>query len=222
MLFKIKNLKKSFLNPEGKEIEILKGISLSANKGDTIAIVGASGSGKSTFLSMLAALDKPDQGQIILNDIDLTKQSEKELAQLRSLIGIVFQQFYLMQYLTALENISLPLEIMKKDSIAERSIEALNKVGLLHRKDHFPNQLSGGECQRVAIARAIVMEPQILLGDEPIGNLDAENGNKVADLMFELVEKNQMTLILVSHNWELVKRCNTVYKLVGGNFVNME
>lgn len=218
MLLEVTNLQKSFETADKTKIEILKNISFNVSKAQTIAIVGVSGSGKSTLLSLLATLDKPDAGHIKLNNLDVTYLSEKDLIQTRSTIGIVFQQFHLVQYLTALENISLPLEIMKKDNIKERSLAVIENVGLSHRKNHFPSQMSGGECQRTAIARSIVMEPQILLADEPTGNLDSGNGEKVAELMFNLVEKNKMALILVSHNWDLVVKCQTVYKLVGGCF----
>jgi len=217
MILKVDNIYKSFPQAESGSLEILKGISFEMNQGETLAIAGQSGSGKTTLLSLLAGLDSPDSGQVILDREDLNKLNEDRLARFRATkIGIIFQQFHLMPHLTAEENISLPLEILKSEHIEERTSEALKQVGLENRRNHLPGRLSGGECQRVAIARALVVKPSILLADELTGNLDASTGRQVADLLFDLVHSINMTLIMVSHNLELTARCKRQMRLVDG------
>ena len=216
MLLEVKDIYKEFPPVEGKTLEVLRGISLQIQKGDTFSIMGSSGSGKSTLLSLLAGLDVPTRGEIILEGQHLEILSERKLNSIRSMIGIVFQQFYLLQHLNVLENVSLPLEIMKKKNAQEEALKLLEKVGLAERKHHFPNQLSGGEAQRVGIARALVHSPKILLADEPTGNLDNENGERIADLLFQLVEETSMTLILATHNSELAERCSYKKRLTKG------
>jgi putative ABC transport system ATP-binding protein len=217
MILKVDNIYKSFPQAESGSLEILKGISFEMNQGETLAIAGQSGSGKTTLLSLLAGLDSPDSGQIILDHEDLNQLNEDRLARFRAAkIGIIFQQFHLMPHLTAEENISLPLEILKSEHIEQRTNEALKQVGLENRRNHLPGRLSGGECQRVAIARALVVKPSILLADELTGNLDGRTGSQVADLLFDLVHSNNMTLILVSHNLELAARCKRQLRLVDG------
>ena len=217
MILKVDNIYKSFLQAESGPLEILKGISFEMNQGETLAISGQSGSGKTTLLSLLAGLDSPDSGQIILDHEDLNQLNEDRLARFRAAeIGIIFQQFHLMPHLTAEENISLPLEILKSEHIEQRTNEALKQVGLENRRNHLPGRLSGGECQRVAIARALVMKPSILLADELTGNLDNRTGSQVADLLFDLVHSINMTLIMVSHNLQLAARCKRQLRLVDG------
>ncbi len=146
--------------------------------------------------------------------------NEEELSKFRALnIGIIFQQFHLMSHLTALENVSLPLDLFKDDASTDKAKEALEQVGLGHRIDHFPHQLSGGECQRVAIARAMVVRPSILLADEPTGNLDNSTGELISDMIFDLVSKHNMTLLFVTHNEELALRCGRQLRLQGGKFI---
>ncbi|EQC51375.1 ABC transporter ATP-binding protein [Bacteriovorax sp. DB6_IX] len=219
MILNVENLTKQYLQG-GTIVKALDDISFNISTGESLSIVGPSGSGKTTLLTLLAGLDKPSEGKIILNKEDLTKLSEKEIIQFRSQnIGIVFQQFHLMPHLTALENVSLPLEIAGKYSLSEieeRAKHYLDLVGLSHRHDHFPNQLSGGECQRVAIARATIMNPKILLADEPSGNLDTKTGIKVMDLLFKMSEDNQSNLILVTHDIRLANRCQRQIHLTGG------
>ena len=153
----------------------------------------------------------------------MEEMMEKELARFRAEhIGIIFQQFHLMSHLTAIENVSLPLELTYQTATEQKATEALRKVGLDHRLQHFPWQLSGGECQRVAIARALVVEPALMLADEPTGNLDQETGKQVVDLLFELVEANQMTLLLVTHDRELAKRCQQRYQLKEGKLHDLD
>ncbi|MBN1847523.1 MAG: ABC transporter ATP-binding protein [Deltaproteobacteria bacterium] len=217
MILKVDNIYKSFAQAESGLLEILKGVSFKMEQGETLAIAGQSGSGKTTLLSLLAGLDSPDSGSVILDGEDLNRLNEDRLAKFRaSKIGMIFQQFHLMPHLTAAENISLPLEILKSRDIEERTSEALKQVGLENRRHHLPGHLSGGECQRVAIARALVVKPAILLADELTGNLDSRTGNQVADLLFDLVDSIHMTLILVSHNLELAGRCQRQSRLADG------
>lgn len=216
MILKVEKLSKSFTQGE-TVIEALKDVSFGMNKGESLAIVGPSGSGKTTLLSLLAGLDFPTSGKINLNNFPIDEMTERELAQFRSRnIGIVFQQFHLMPYLSAEENVSLPLDILGDPEINNKVADILDKVGLSQRKDHLPRQLSGGECQRVAIARASVVQPKVLLADEPSGNLDTETGNKVMDLLFSLAKDTGMTLILITHDMQLAKRCDRQIHLKGG------
>jgi putative ABC transport system ATP-binding protein len=198
-------------------VQVLSGLNLEVNPGETVAIVGQSGSGKSTLLSLLAGLDVPTQGSVELAGRALESMSEEDLTSYRAKhLGIIFQQFHLMTNLTALENVCLPLEIAGDRAAMEKAKAALEHVGLGHRAGHFPHQLSGGERQRVAIARAIVVEPSVLLADEPSGSLDTTTGHQVMNLLFELVNRRKMTLILVTHNEELVRLCQRRLTLRGG------
>ncbi len=216
MILKTIDLSKNY-SQASTDIHALSNVNIEINKGDTIAIVGPSGSGKTTLLSLLSGLERPSTGQIIINDTDITKLSEKQLSQFRAEnIGIVFQQYHLMPHLTALENVSLPLEILRTKEPRKRALAALEKMGLANRLNHTPSQLSGGECQRVAIARALVVNPNILMADEPSGNLDTETGKVILDQLFNLIKSQSLTLILVTHDLELAKRCNKVIKLKSG------
>lgn len=211
----IKDLNKSFIQGQ-KRIDVLNDLNISVVEGQTIAILGQSGSGKSTLLALLSGIDRPDSGSMIFEGEELTKLDEKSLTTLRSQkIGIIFQQFHLLPHLSALENVSLPLEILGRENI-EAAKKALEEVGLGSRLNHYPSQLSGGEKQRVAIARSMVVEPDLLLADEPSGSLDEETGELVMDLIFNLVSENKKALILVTHNKELALRCQKVYHLEGG------
>jgi putative ABC transport system ATP-binding protein len=201
----------------GFSVEVLRGAELDVKEGETVAILGQSGSGKSTLLSLLAGLDSPTRGSVTLSDRKIGLMSEAELAKFRAKnLGIVFQQFHLMSYLTALENVKLPLEIARAAD-SERSAKALlGKVGLGHRLDHLPSQLSGGEKQRVAIARAMVVSPRVLLADEPSGNLDSRTGDEVMDLLFRQITDQRMAMILVTHNESLARRCDRILQLRDG------
>ncbi|OIQ20947.1 MAG: hypothetical protein BM556_03110 [Bacteriovorax sp. MedPE-SWde] len=216
MIIKIENMSKSYL--QGKTtVNALKNINLEVEDSQSMAIVGPSGSGKTTLLSLLGGLDLPTSGSIKLRDKCISSMTEEEVVEFRSEnIGIVFQQFHLMPHLTALENVCLPLEIMGDKNPEKLALEFLDHVGLSKRADHFPHQMSGGECQRVAIARATVTRPKILLADEPSGNLDTETGIKVMDLIFKIAEENQMNLILVTHDIRLANRCQKQVHLTGG------
>lgn len=212
----VENISKKYRQGE-TDVEALKQVSLNLEKGGTLALVGPSGSGKTTLLSLLAGLDEPSSGRICMTGQEITAMNEVELCEFRAkTMGIVFQQFHLMPYLSAFENVCLPLEINGEENIEERTRQILNEVGLEGRYHHRPDQLSGGECQRVAIARALVIQPSILLADEPSGNLDTKTGEIIMDLLFTLVKKRQMTLVLVTHDLEHARRCQKIIELKAG------
>ena len=221
MILEIRDLCKTFqTDPRVEAVEVLKNLNLQMEAGEALAILGQSGSGKSTLLTLLAGLDSPSSGSIVLNGQDMQKLSEEELSKFRARnIGIIFQQFHLMAHLTALENVSLPLDLFHDPDATDKAAAALEQVGLKRRMTHFPHQLSGGECQRVAIARAMVVRPSILLADEPTGNLDNATGNHVADMIFELVKEHRMTMLFVTHNEELALRCARQQRLQNGRFI---
>lgn len=206
-MVEVTRVEKSFQQGD-QTISVLKNLSFTLNTGETLAIVGPSGCGKSTLLSILAGLDRADAGVVRIADRNLGDLNEQQLTRFRAEhIGIVFQQFYLFPHLTALENVMLPLEILRHDNADEQARAALGLVGLEHRLQHFPHQLSGGENQRVAIARAFVIKPRLLLADEPSGSLDTRTGEQVLELLFDLVSREHTTLILVTHNDALAARC---------------
>ncbi len=216
MILHAENVKKSFSQGDRK-VDVLKGLNLEVTKGQTLAIIGQSGSGKSTLLSLLAGLDQPTSGKVSVDGNDLGSLNEEQLALYRGQkIGLVFQQFHLMKHLTALENVALPLEILKMENPRERAAACLEQLSLSHRLDHFPHQLSGGECQRVAIARAIAPKPSLLLADEPSGNLDSDTGDRVVSELFDLVAHNDMTMLVVTHSQLLADRCNSKLLLQDG------
>ena len=219
MILEVDGVHKVFASPGGT-IQVLRGVNLRVAGGETVAIVGESGSGKSTLLSLLAGLDVPTRGSVRVDGADLGALSEAELARFRARrLGIVFQQFHLMSGLTALENVSLPLELQGDGDAAERARAVLDQVGLALRADHLPARLSGGECQRVAIARALVVEPALLLADEPSGSLDAATGDAVDRLLFDLVERRGTALVLVTHSDRLANACGRRLALEGGRLV---
>lgn len=220
MSLQLKEVAKSFSQGENK-VEVLKGLTAEIKKGEVVAILGKSGSGKSTLLSVLAGLTAPDQGSYSLNGKNLENLTEDEWSDFRSKnIAIVFQQYHLVSHLTALENVLLPLEIQGRNQGAfEKSEKILQELGLGHRLGHYPKQLSGGESQRVAIARALIAEPQLLLADEPSGNLDVSTGDAVMKLFFEVIRRNKITTLLVTHNEELAKMCDRVLRIQEGRFI---
>jgi putative ABC transport system ATP-binding protein len=210
-------LGKSVLTSEGM-LHILSSIDLIINSGESIAIIGESGSGKSTLIGLLAGLDTPTSGSITINGKLLTTMNEDGRAAIRNeLISFVFQSFQLLQGLTALENVMLPLELRGDKQAKKAATHLLDRVGLSHRLTHTPKQLSGGEQQRVALARAFVTNPAILFADEPTGNLDSKTGSTIIDLLFELNLENNTTLILVTHDHALAKRCQRTIKLDAGH-----
>lgn len=190
------------------DLTILKNINFEIDEGESVAIVGASGSGKSTLLGLIAGLDVASSGDIYLYEHNLSQLDEEKRASLRGeYVGFVFQSFHLLPSLTALENVTLPGELSGDKEAKNKAIAFLKQVGLSHRLDHYPRQLSGGEQQRVAIARAFASSPKILFADEPTGNLDSTNGLLVTDLLFELNAKLGTTLVLVTHDDRLAQRC---------------
>ncbi|MEM7358132.1 MAG: ABC transporter ATP-binding protein [Pseudomonadota bacterium] len=199
------------------ELTILNDVSLNVMAGQSLAIIGPSGAGKSTLLGLLAGLDTPTSGDIWLGDHQITKIDEEGRAAVRAeLVGFVFQTFQLLSSLTALENVSLPMELAGDKLARERALDFLEKVGLAERTGHYPKQLSGGEQQRVAIARAFACRPTILFADEPTGNLDRATGLKVSDLLFELNEQSDTTLVLVTHERRLAERCENIVTIDDG------
>jgi putative ABC transport system ATP-binding protein len=199
------------------ELTILSGVSFGVSAGEAVAIVGVSGSGKSTLLGLLAGLDTPSTGAVSIDGHELSALDEDGRAELRGrMLGFVFQSFQLLPSMTALENVMLPLELAGKDDAGAAARAMLERVGLKERLEHYPKQLSGGEQQRVAIARAFVSRPTLLLADEPTGNLDAATGAQVIDLLFELNREKGTTLLLVTHDEALTRRCDRVLRLAGG------
>ena len=201
-------------------LQILRPISFEVKSGESVAIIGASGSGKSTLLGLLAGLDQVTEGEIFLDGEALHSMNEEERAILRgNKVGFIFQSFMLVQSLTALENVMLPAEIAGLDNPKALALDILEQVGLKHRAHHFPNQLSGGEQQRVAIARAFITSPKILFADEPTGNLDAKNSEKIEALLFELNREKGTTLVLVTHDNELAEHCDRQLTMNAGELI---
>ncbi|NOH58946.1 ABC transporter ATP-binding protein [Alteromonas sp. 07-89-2] len=201
-------------------LQILRPISFEVKSGESVAIIGASGSGKSTLLGLLAGLDQVTEGEIFLDGEGLHSMNEEERAILRgNKVGFIFQSFMLVQSLTALENVMLPAEIAGLDNPKALALDILEQVGLKHRAHHFPNQLSGGEQQRVAIARAFITSPKILFADEPTGNLDAKNSEKIEALLFEMNREKGTTLVLVTHDNELAEHCDRQLTMNAGELV---
>ena len=200
--------------------EVIKGIDFTINQNEKLAIVGTSGSGKTSLLMLMAGLEKPTSGQINYKDQDITAYTEDQLTEYRKKnIGIVFQSFYLISNYTALENVALSLEInFQKDALSQAK-EILVDLGLEDRLYHFPSQLSGGEQQRVAIARAMIKKPELILADEPTGNLDDENTKIITELIFNIATKYQKSLCLVTHDADLAKRCDRIMKIENGTVV---
>ena len=205
----------------GHDLQILRGINLEIAQGESVAITGTSGSGKSTLLGLLAGLDLPTSGSVVLFGQDLTHMNEDQRAAVRlSKVGFVFQSFHLLDNLTALENVLLPLELGASHAdFKPRAVQALQQVGLGERLTHYPSQLSGGEQQRVALARAFVTQPKILFADEPTGNLDKATGLEITQLLFNLQSQWQTTLVLVTHDESLAARCQSHYRMANGVLV---
>lgn len=218
MSLQITHLKKSYVQAAEKLV-ILNDLNLQVQSSEVVAVVGASGSGKSTFLSLVAGLDRFEDGDIIINNKSIKNLNTEQMTHFRAQnIGFVFQQFHLISHLTAFENIALPLEILGRDFSDDDILKALENVGLSHRATHKPAELSGGECQRLALARGLITKPSLLLADEPSGNLDSETGAKVMNLFFEQVRSTKTTTVLVMHDLDLAKKCDRVFVLKNGNF----
>ena len=202
------------------DLEVLKGVNLEVKQGEIISIVGSSGAGKTTFLQLLGTLDQANEGQILYDGVDITKLNTNKLAQFRNEnIGFVFQFHHLLPEFTALENVCMPA-LIKGDSKKEAEQKArllLEKLEISHRKDHKPSELSGGEQQRVATARALINKPKVIFADEPSGNLDSRNAEKLHQLFFDLREQFNQTFVIVTHNDELAKMCDKKYEMEDGN-----
>lgn len=219
-MIKAIDLGKTVSTSEG-QLTILKGIDLKIKKSETVAIVGASGSGKTTLLSLLAGLDTPTRGKIFLAEYEITDLDEEQRAGVRSkLVGFVFQSFQLLASLSAIENVMLPAELRGDSDAESKARELLERVGLGHRMNHYPKQLSGGEQQRVAIARAFASSAEILFADEPTGNLDTATGQHIIDLIFELNAEFGTTLVLVTHDQRLADRCQRSIYIASGELVD--
>ncbi|NNE31222.1 MAG: ABC transporter ATP-binding protein [Winogradskyella sp.] len=218
-ILKINGLEKTYTSGS-RQLTVLQNISFDVEKGQTFSIVGPSGSGKTTLLGLCAGLDTPNAGSITLCGHDLNTLNEDERAQLRNReVGFIFQNFQLLPTLTALENVSVPLELQGAKQAAKRGMELLEKVGLADRFHHYPSQLSGGEQQRVALARAFSNSPSILFADEPTGNLDDETGEKVIKLLFDLNKASDTTLVIVTHDLDLANRTQQILRLKGGEII---
>ncbi len=213
-----KNITKSYQN-----VSVLGGVSLDVKEGSLSSIVGSSGAGKSTLLHILGTLDQPDSGSIILNGIEITKLNSRDLAKLRNQqIGFIFQFHHLLPEFTAIENVTIPGFIAKRPDkeVVDKATELLQFLGMGHRMDHKPSQLSGGEQQRVAIARALINSPKILLADEPTGNLDQKNANEVFELLLKLRQEFNLTMILVTHDLLLSEKTDYRYVMKDGLIIN--
>ncbi|MEE8148915.1 MAG: ABC transporter ATP-binding protein [candidate division Zixibacteria bacterium] len=216
-----KGIHRMFKTPD-TDLNVLNGIDITIEKGEMVAVTGESGAGKSTLLHILGGLDKPTRGEVFIGNTNLRSKTERELARLRNKkIGFVFQFHYLLDNFTAGENVMMPLLVAGKpyNDAKKRAELILEKVGLKDRRKHFPMQLSGGEQQRVAVARALANDCEIVLADEPSGNLDIETGRKLHELLFELNKSNQTTFMIATHNRELAGRCHRELELVDGRTV---
>ncbi|WP_406661005.1 ABC transporter ATP-binding protein [Methanolobus sp. ZRKC3] len=213
-VIQVRNVMKNY-NLGSNEVAVLHGIDMDVRAGEFVSIMGQSGSGKTTLMNLLGMLDRPTGGSIILDGTDITGRSQKELVELRrKAVGFIFQQFHLIPSLTAYENVALPLVFAGEDD-GGMVASAMERVGLSHRMDHKPSEMSGGEQQRVAIARAVVMKPKILLADEPTGALDAVTGAKIISLLKSLT--SEMTVIMVTHNSELAAHSDRIIEIQDGN-----
>ncbi len=223
ILIETSNLKKSFKTEAG-EIQVLKGIDFSVNSGEIVAIVGASGVGKSTFLHILGALDTPSSGRVFYRGSDIFSFDKNSLASFRNkTIGFVFQFHHLLPEFTAVENVMMPGLIYRSkvagisvQEIQKKAENLLKEMGLSERKRHKPGELSGGEQQRVAVARALILEPSVVLADEPTGNLDTKTGEELFDIFIKLNEEKKITFVIVTHNEALSRRCHRILKMVDG------
>jgi putative ABC transport system ATP-binding protein len=218
-VLKAESVTKKVGSPEGT-LTILAEVDLQIAAGETVAIVGASGAGKSTLLALLAGLDEPSAGRVWLNGAELTALDEDGRAAVRARhVGFVFQSFHLVPSLTAIENVMLPLELAGLPNARSAAAEVLAQVNLSPRREHYPRQLSGGEQQRVAIARAFVTRPAVLFADEPTGNLDSVTGERIIELLFDLNKATHTTLVVVTHDEAIARRCGRIIKIEAGRLV---
>ena len=221
-MIQLHSIRKSFARPDQGRLEVLKGIDFDVAPGDFVAIVGPSGSGKSTLMNILGLLDRPDEGEYSLSGEVVSSLAPNELARLRNRkIGFVFQQFHLLPRTTAVENVELPLVYSDADEPEGKAVDALCRVGLHDRLDHYPSQLSGGQQQRVAIARALVTDPELILADEPTGNLDQQATDEILELLIEL-NRSGRTIVLITHDRELAARCKSTVRIEDGRLAGKE
>ena len=219
-LYKLDNINLNY-SLNGNNIRVLKNINFEIKKNERVAIIGESGSGKTSLLMLMSGLEKPSTGSIIFQGQDISKASEEKNTAIRKeKIGLVFQQFYLIPNYTALENIMFPMQINKIQNEKEKAMAILSDIGLSHRRNNLPSELSGGEQQRVAIARAISFNPEIILADEPTGNLDSKNTELVSNLLLNYLKKKKISLVIVTHNISLAKKCNRIINLLDGQIKN--
>ncbi|MFD1105312.1 ABC transporter ATP-binding protein [Sphingobium olei] len=208
------------LGSSGAELEILKSVDLTIQKGETVAILGASGSGKSSLMAVLSGLERASGGKVDVGGVDFSIMNEDELSRARrGRIGIVLQAFHLLPTMTATENVAVPLELAGRTNAFDVAVEELRAVGLGHRLNHYPAQLSGGEQQRVAIARALAPRPDLLFADEPTGNLDAITGSAIMDLLFDRQHATGATLVIITHDPRLAQRCGRIVEMQDGRIV---
>ena len=220
-LLELKQLTLNYKN-YNTSVEVIKGIDLKINSSEKVAIVGKSGSGKTSLIMLMAGLEQPTSGEIIFDQQLISTLNEDQLADIRKKkIGIVFQSFYLIPNYTALENVSLILEINAIDNSKQKAEDLLIQFGLKDRLNHFPTQLSGGEQQRVAIARSMAVNPKLILADEPTGNLDSENSQMISNLLFEYANKNQSSFVLVTHDLKFAEKCDRIIKIEDGTIVSL-
>lgn len=218
-LLELKQIKLNYKN-YNTSVEVIKGIDLKIHSGEKVAVVGKSGSGKTSLIMLMGGLEKPSSGEIVFDQQSISRFSEDQLADIRKQkIGIVFQSFYLIPNYTALENVSLILEINGAENSKQQAEELLVQFGLKDRLNHFPTQLSGGEQQRVAIARSMAVKPKMILADEPTGNLDSENSDMISNLLFQYADKNQSSLVLVTHDLKFAEKCDRIIKIEDGMIV---
>ena len=221
-MIQLHNIKKSFARPDQGRLEVLKGIDFEVAPGDFVAIVGPSGSGKSTLMNILGLLDRPDEGEYSLSGEVVSSLAPNQLARLRNRrIGFVFQQFHLLPRTTAVENVELPLVYSDADEPEGKAVDALCRVGLHDRLDHYPSQLSGGQQQRVAIARALVTDPELILADEPTGNLAQQATDEIMGLLIEL-NRSGRTIVLITHDRDLAARCKATVRIEDGRLARKE
>ena len=219
-LLELKQIKLNYKS-YNTSVEIIKGIDLTIHSSEKVAVVGKSGSGKTSLIMLMGGLEKPTSGEIIFDQQAISSFDEDELADIRKKkIGIVFQSFYLIPNYTALENVSLILEINHVENAKQKAKELLTQFGLENRLHHFPTQLSGGEQQRVAIARSMAVRPKLILADEPTGNLDSENSDMISNLLFEYADKNNSSLILVTHDLKFAEKCDRIIRIEDGQIVS--
>ena len=221
-MLELKDVSKTY-HQGRNDIAVLNRVSLKVEKKQTLAIMGRSGSGKSTLLSVVAGILKSDSGLVTLAGKNYADLSESELSVLRSRqIGFIFQNFHLVSYLNALENVMLPAKVCNQPHAQESALQLLEQVGLKSRASHLPSELSGGERKRVAIARALIHRPQLVLADEPSGSLDQQTGEEIMDLLFKMVKDSDASLVLVTHDREIAKRCERIVEIKNGQLIHHE